>query len=440
MSCTSPWDWSIDSQSSQELTSAAAWAKSMFPPPSISPSQWALVSNQSQSIQNLLISESETGSNNRPPKLNHMNDFPSWKNRFHTYVQGQSTDLWTCFITAFNENLEVVASTSDGYANMLENDKKAYELEKKAFATLTQALNKDIYHQFSYCKTTKTLWDALVARGEGNAATRKSRHDLLKKEFDSFQFLENETLNDMTTRFYHLISEMCAYGVVATQQDMVNKFADALPPKWSSFIELLKHTGTLDTVNIYEFIQKLEHKNDEEIRKAKRTPAPQNTEMYLPGFDALARSAAAQQPRPQTAFVSNTSSFSFPQSTAAPAFDPRSYIPTPQVNPTQPQFDPRSYIPVPSQPQVQPPQQAHFSNNPQPSNPNTVRVDTSNLSQVSIEVAKEHVELINTMVSAYCGLVAGHIGNINMTHEDYQQIDKDEMELMDIVKPVRIYQ
>ncbi|KAJ0876425.1 putative transcription factor interactor and regulator CCHC(Zn) family [Helianthus annuus] len=391
----------------------------MFPPPSISPSQWALVSNQSQSIQNLLISESETGSNNRPPKLNHMNDFPSWKNRFHTYVQGQSTDLWTCFINAFNDNLEVAASTSEGYANMLENDKKAYELEKKAFATLTQALNKDIYHQFSYCKTTKRLWDTLVARGEGNAATRKSRHDLLKKEFESFQFLENETLNDMTTRFYHLISEMCAYGVVSTQQDMVNKFADALPPKWSSFIELLKHTGTLDTVNIYEFIQKLEHKNDEEIRKAKRAPAPQNTEMYLPGFDALARSTAAQQPKLQTAFVSNTSSFPFPQSTAAPAFDPRSYIPVP----TQPQVQP---------PQQQQQQQAHYTNSPQPQNPNTIRVDNSNLSHISIEVAKEHMEIINTMVSAYCGLVAGQLGNINMTNEDYQQIDKEEMELMDI--------
>ncbi|KAJ0894393.1 hypothetical protein HanPSC8_Chr09g0388571 [Helianthus annuus] len=249
---------------------------------------------------------------------------------------------------------------------MLEDDKKAYDLEKKAFATLTQALNKDIYHQFSYCKDTKTLWDALVARGEGNAATSK---------------------------------------------DMVNRFADALPPKWSSFIELLKHTGTLDTVNIYEFIQKLEHKNDEEIRKAKRVPAPQNTEMYLPGFDALARSNAAQQPKLQTAFVSNTSSFPFPQSTTAPAFDPRAYIPTPQpppqVNPAQPQFDPRSYIPVPSQPQSQPHQQAHYANNPPPHNPNTIRVDTSNLSQFSIEVAKEHMEIINTMVSAYCGLAAG---------------------------------
>ncbi|KAM0070343.1 putative transcription factor interactor and regulator CCHC(Zn) family [Helianthus debilis subsp. tardiflorus] len=414
MSCTSPWDWSLDSRHSQELITPADWAKSMVPPQSISPSQWALVSNQSQSLQNLLISESETGSNNRPPKLNHMNDFPSWKNRFHTYVQGQSTDLWTCFINPFNAALEVAASTSEGYANMLEPDKKSYELEKKAFATLTQALNKDIYHQFSYCKNTKTLWDALVARGEGNAATRKSRHDLLKKEFDSFQFLENETLNDMTTRFYHLISEMCAYGVMATQQDMVNKFADALPPKWSSFIELLKHTGTLDAVNIYEFIQKLEHKNEEEIRKAKRAPVPQNTEMYLPGFDILAKSAAAQQPKLQTAFVSNTSSLPFPQTNPAPGFDPR------------------SYIPVPSQPPVQPQQQAHFTSNSQPPNPNTVRVDTSNLSQVSIEVAKEHVELINTMVSAYCGLVAGQIGNINMTHEDYQQIDKNEMELMDI--------
>ncbi|KAF5788787.1 putative transcription factor interactor and regulator CCHC(Zn) family [Helianthus annuus] len=431
MSCTSLWDWSTDPQPGQDQTSAAAWARSMFPQPSISASQWALVSNQNQSIQNLLLSESETGSNNRPPKLNHMNDFPSWKGRFHTYVQGQSIELWTCFINAFNPALEVAAST-----NLLKDDNKAYDLEKKASAILTQALNKEIYHQFSYCKDTKTLWDALVARGEGNAATRKSRHDLLKKEFESFQFLENETLNDMTTRFYHLISEMFAYGVLASQQEMVARFTDALPPKWSSFIELLKHTGTLDTVNIYEFIQKLEHKNDEEIRKAKRAPAPQNTEMYLPGFDSLARSSAAHQPKLQTAFVSNTSSFPFPQSAPTPVFDPRAYIPTPQppppVNTTQPQFDPRAYIPVPSQPQVQPQQQAHYTNNPPPQNPNTVRVDTSNLSQVSIEVAKEHMELINTMFGAYCGLVAGQIGNINMTNEDYQQIDCDEMELMDI--------
>ncbi|KAJ0466639.1 putative transcription factor interactor and regulator CCHC(Zn) family [Helianthus annuus] len=68
----------------------------------------------------------------------------------------------------------------------------------------------------------------------------------------------------------------------------------------------------------------------------------------------------------------------------------------------------------------------------QPTNPNTVRLDTSSFSKVTVEVAKEHMELLNTLVSAYCGLVVGQIGNINLTQEDYQQIDKDETELMDI--------
>ncbi|XP_022040364.1 uncharacterized protein LOC110942909 [Helianthus annuus] len=133
---------------------------------------------------------------------------------------------------------------------MSDNDKKAYDLEKKAFAILTQALHRDIYHQFAYCTTIKNLWDVLVARGEGNAATRKIRHGLLKKEFEEFLFIENETLNNMATRFSHLLSEMHSYQVNATQQEMIQRFADALPPKWSQFIDLLKHTGVLDTLTI----------------------------------------------------------------------------------------------------------------------------------------------------------------------------------------------
>ncbi|KAJ0855937.1 putative transcription factor interactor and regulator CCHC(Zn) family [Helianthus annuus] len=42
------------------------------------------------------------------------------------------------------------------------------------------------------------------------------------------------------------------------------------------------------------------------------------------------------------------------------------------------------------------------------------------------------MELLNTVVSAYCGLIEGQIGNINLTQEDYRQIDKEEMDLMDI--------
>ncbi|KAJ0511885.1 hypothetical protein HanIR_Chr11g0557051 [Helianthus annuus] len=208
-----------------------------------------------------------------------MNDYPSWKSRIHTYVLGQNTELWTCFTTPYKESLEEIVSNSTSLAGLDENDKKAYDLEKKAFAILTQALHKDIYHQFMYCTTTKTLWDTLESRGEGNAATRKIRHDLLKKEFEGFLFMENEILSDITTRFYHLLSEMYSYKVNVSPHEIVMRFADALPPKWSQFIELLKYTGVLDVISIYEFVQKIENKNEEEIRKSKRIPFPQNPEM-----------------------------------------------------------------------------------------------------------------------------------------------------------------
>ncbi|KAM0004783.1 putative transcription factor interactor and regulator CCHC(Zn) family [Helianthus debilis subsp. tardiflorus] len=85
--------------------------------------------------------------------------------------------------------------------------------------------------------------------------------------------------------------------------------------------------------------------------------------------------------------------------------------------------------------QPPPPAQACYggtSSAGQQSKPETVRLNTSSFSKVSVEVAKEHMELLNTLVSAYCGLVEGQIGKINLTQEDYQQIDKEEMELMDI--------
>ncbi|KAF5785916.1 hypothetical protein HanXRQr2_Chr10g0434431 [Helianthus annuus] len=54
---------------------------------------------------------------------------------------------------------------------------------------------------------------------------------------------------------------MFAFKVSATPQDMVRRFADALPAKWSSYLEILKENGVLDTITIYELIQKLENKD-----------------------------------------------------------------------------------------------------------------------------------------------------------------------------------
>ena len=66
------------------------------------------------------------------------------------------------------------------------------------------------------------------------------------------------------------------------------------------------------------------------------------------------------------------------------------------------------------------------------SSQNPIVLETSNLNNVTVEIARQHVALVSAMVASYNGLVASQIGNNNLTNEDYAQIDKEEMELMDI--------
>ncbi|KAJ0850124.1 hypothetical protein HanPSC8_Chr13g0576941 [Helianthus annuus] len=365
----------------------------------ISTGQWAFVSNQTPSIQSILLSESETGSLNRPLKLMHLNEYPGWVDRFYTYVLGQNTELWLRFITDFDQTIEVAASSAATFADLPEDQKKTYDLEKKAYAILTQALSKDIYHQFVSFKTRKKLWDALKTRGVGNEATRQLRHDLLKKEFDGFTCMDKESLGDMTSRFYHLLTELGNFGVVTTPVEL------------------------------------LENKDQEETLKAKKVPVPQNPEMYY-GTSSTSSARPVSHAPLQTAFVTSTDLYGNQiQVPVKPAPTTGLY-----GNPLQPVHQQQAYRPstvatdlygnpLSAQQQVC---YGSTSSSGQQSKPNTVRLDTSSFLKVSVEVAKEHMELLNTLVSAYCGLVEGQIGNINLTQEDYQQIDKEEMDLMDI--------
>ncbi|KAF5804708.1 putative transcription factor interactor and regulator CCHC(Zn) family [Helianthus annuus] len=58
--------------------------------------------------------------------------------------------------------------------------------------------------------------------------------------------------------------------------------------------------------------------------------------------------------------------------------------------------------------------------------------DVVNGQNFSEEIAKSHMSLLAIVLESYEGLVAGRIGNPMLTKEDYDQIDAEEMELMDI--------
>ncbi|KAJ0715440.1 putative transcription factor interactor and regulator CCHC(Zn) family [Helianthus annuus] len=59
-------------------------------------------------------------------------------------------------------------------------------------------------------------------------------------------------------------------------------------------------------------------------------------------------------------------------------------------------------------------------------------VNTSGFQNYTEEILKSHMGLLVTALEAYEGLIAGRIGNPMLTKEDYDQIDAEELELMDI--------
>ena len=175
----------------------------------------------------------------------------------------------------------------------------------------------------------------------------------------------------------------------------------------------------------------------EEKKKAKRAQVPQNPELYHGGTSSsLTRSSSSCSVAPHIACVSTiveptktpinylaqTSSYTPPSypTTYIPPFSPMQQVALYSANLNQPQQ--QSYIP-----QMNPTQM-----NPSQPNQSPIVLETSNLNNVTVEVAQQHVALVSAMVASYNGLVASQIGNNNLTREDYAQIDKEEMELIDI--------
>ena len=356
-------------------------------------SDLAFVASQNSKIQNLLLTENESGNSNKAPKLMTMDEYPHWKTRFEIHINGVDTNLWMMIESGYSRPM-TTEGTQISIARLSEQQRKDYDAEKKAYAILSQAISKEIFHQFRQFTSSKSLWDALEQRHDGNASLKAIKAKALKKEFDSFMYIGNESLEDLISRFYHLMSELFANEVRTTMEEKVQCLADALPPKWDSFLMILKQNNTFATIDINDFLQKLREQEVENRWKAKRGVQVQDPSLYYSTSTPSPSSAPLQ-----TAYVSNSSNLSSNTSSSAPTYAPSQSQPTATSS----------------------------------SQPSSSTLQTENFDKVTVEVAKEHMALLSAVINSYDGLIAGQIGNHHLTEEDYAQIDKDEMERMDIM-------
>ncbi|KAJ0475625.1 putative transcription factor interactor and regulator CCHC(Zn) family [Helianthus annuus] len=290
-----------------------------------------------------------------------------------------------------------------------------YKAEKMMISLLQQAIKEDIFILLQHDKTAKSIWDALKVKFEGSENMIKSKKALLKKEFDLFSSLPGEDTKKLIERYCHLVRSMSILSITKDREEWVDKLADALPQKeWGTYLMILKNTDVYDGLTISQFIEKIESQ-DLEQQKIARMNSPsgqQDVKMYYKGSIPVPESE--RSPKIQTTFSAGDSSEKADQGSNK---NNSGFSSFPSVNPKESNTSFQS--------------QSTKTGNGYVIQCN-IALNLPEGQSFSEETAKDHMTLLGSMLLSYEGLVAGWIGNPMLTKEDYDQIDAEEMELMDI--------
>ncbi|KAI3754747.1 hypothetical protein L1987_54537 [Smallanthus sonchifolius] len=159
-----------------------------------------------QNLGNLFNYDNEIGTPQKLPKLLNVNDYSNWKARFEHYISYTDSSLWIPIIEGYKHPTytyldEIVLKP---ISKLDEGEKKVYDKEKKAHGSITMALTRELFHSFRGYDNSKDLWKALQIRFEGNSDIKKRKKDLLGKQYKCFRYLENESTDELISRFYHL--------------------------------------------------------------------------------------------------------------------------------------------------------------------------------------------------------------------------------------------
>ena len=368
---------------------------------------------QSQSVsaatmQNINL-DNKMGTATKPPKLLSIDEYDNWHDMFKNWVQAINLSVWMAVETKYQIPVDE-NELPKTFAQFDETETARFTNEKKMMNYLQQSVREDILMLLQHDDDCHSIWHSLRLRAQGSTKVKKAKKALLTKEFELFQGIKGESMKQMIERYCHLVLQMKRAGITKTNEELVDRLGDSLPEgDWSTYLTILKNGLDYDTLTLPRFIEKLEgHELElQKMAKNKGSKTQQDVNLYFKGSTVT----DTQAPKIQTAFsASTTNTSTASQSTESSPF--ASFNPNISQNTSQSQ------------------NQSSLSQKGIQCN---IAVNIQNCQNFSEETAKQHMSLLATVLNSYECQVAGKIGNPEMTKEDYDQIDPEEMELIDIM-------
>ncbi|KAJ9542136.1 LOW QUALITY PROTEIN: hypothetical protein OSB04_028642 [Centaurea solstitialis] len=146
------------------------------------------------------------------------NEFDVWKIRIRQYMLLTDYGMWEVVENGPGTD-EEVAEGAPRPPPRSDADRKRRQTEMKVPSTLLLAIPNEYQHQFSSCTDAKALWTALEKRFFRTKSTKRNQKAILKKQYENFTSLKNESMTQTFDRFNKLIGELATVDVKMDKDD-----------------------------------------------------------------------------------------------------------------------------------------------------------------------------------------------------------------------------
>lgn len=227
-----------------------------------------------------MMNDNEAGTMTKPPRLISLSEYSSWSSRFESFLSTVNLSLMIPISEGYTQPLS--NGLPNNVSRLMEDERKAYDLEKKVYALLLMALPKEIHQSFKTHKQSKLLWDALTKRCEGSDQLKQSKRTLLKKQLEVLKCLEKKTFDELVTRYTLLLGELSALDYEVPLEEVNDNLLDALPASWEMYVVMTRENTSLESTKLDAMIAKLQSYDlDMQKKRARNKFSVQNPSLYM---------------------------------------------------------------------------------------------------------------------------------------------------------------
>ena len=179
-----------------------------------------------------------------------------------TYIQAQGYAIWRKVKVRF----AVPADENINAGNMAD-----VEANAKARNIIIQGLSRSEFDRISHLSSAYDIWVTLDAYHEGTTQIKTVRQDQFKREYNKFEMLAGESLDECFSRFHKILSNLRAVGLTYPDSDNARQMLAALDLRvWEMKVTTIKDTTDLSTLTLDALYSRLKtHEIDVVSRRSK---------------------------------------------------------------------------------------------------------------------------------------------------------------------------